>query len=291
MLLNKESIKNQALELSTSKRISIFYHDLFDYPLTKTEIEKWATGKRVLSDKYRVSSIKTKKGYYFLKGKEGSILKRLAREKSSVKKLKIARRAGRLLTKIPTVKMVGITGALSMKNANEDSDIDLLIVTSHGLLWTTRLLSYFLFLALGFRIRRPKSSEQKDKLCLNMWLDESDLIFRKRNIFTAHEVTQIIPIVNKDKTYEKLLWKNRWVLDYWPRAVTRKYLVSGTKYQVSKKSLIHNTLNLLLNTVIEPIVYKLQYRYMRSKITRETITKTRAIFHPYDWSAEVLKRL
>ena len=54
-----------------------------------------------------------------------------------------------------------------------------------------------------------------------MWLDESDMVWQRkdRNIYTAHEIAQIVPLINKDKTYEKFLSHNRWILDFWPNAV------------------------------------------------------------------------
>ena len=96
------------------------------------------------------------------------------------KKLIIARKATNLIAKIPTVKFVGITGALAMNNAGRNSDIDLMIITKNGCLWTTRLISYLLTWLFGFKTRRPKNRLEKDKLCLNMWLDESSLVWDKK---------------------------------------------------------------------------------------------------------------
>jgi hypothetical protein len=125
-----------------------------------------------------------------------------------------------------------------------------------------------------------------------MWLDESDLIWSKkdRNLYTAHEIAQIVPLIDKEKTYERFLWKNKWILDFWPNSIrlqdtkilrykdTRaKNLVSGIQYLISKP--------------IEKICYQLQLKYMKKKITREIITPTRALFHPQDWGKIVLKRL
>lgn len=274
--------------LSQSHLASIKYHDIFDYPLTKEELEKWEASKD-LRFTIQDSRIKTRNGYYFLKGREGIVLKRLSRKKASKKKLKIARRAGMFLARIPSVKFVGATGALAMKNADEDSDIDLMIITSKGTLWTTRLIAYCLLLIAGFKLRRPSDKDQKDKLCLNMWLDERDLIFRKRSIFTAHEIAQIASVVNKDFTYEKLLSKNKWILDYWPKSVG-----ISSKQQVATSEGINSLLTaiyLLPATLLEQVMFKLQYKFMKNKITREVVTPTRAFFHPFDWSSFVKARL
>lgn len=249
------------MELKSSNFTSVKYHDIFDYKLTKTELIKW----QYKNLKEKVDGDKNKS--------------RLQREKYSAKKLIIAKKAANLISKIPSIKFVGITGALAMMNAGKNSDIDLMIITKNNYLWTTRLLSYIVTWLLGFKTRSPKNSFEKDKLCLNLWLDESDLIWNKkdRNIYTAHEIAQIVPLVNKDKTYEKFLYLNKWILAYWPNAVA----VHSTKYIVRS-----NKINLL-----EKIAFWLQYQYMKNKITREIVTQSKAIFHPNDWGKVVIKKL
>ena len=275
------------------KLLTVFYHDIFDYPLLKYELSRWVPGEGVLSIKSSVlgtlkQKVEYKRGFYYLEGREEIIAKRRLNAKSSKNKLKIAKRAGKLLDRIPTVMFVGITGSLAMMNSNDDSDIDLLIITSKGTLWTTRLITYSLLLISGFGVRRPKNKEEKDRLCLNMWIDERDLKFTKRNVFTAHEVAQIVSIVNNGKTYEKLLWENRWILDYWPKAVEIGR-IQQVACRMTKRA--HAAYYMLLATLFEPVAFKLQYLYMKPKITRETVTKTRAFFHPNDWSRKVLGQL
>ena len=116
-----------------------------------------------------------------------------------------------------------------------------------------------------------------------MWLDESDLIWsrKERNIFTAHEIAQIVPLVNKKKTYEKFISKNSWLRDYWPNAVR----IRKQKREKSKMNLFSLPLKLL-----EPLAYKSQYLYMKRKMTREIATATRAVFHPVDWTEIVMSR-
>ena len=262
------------LRSQRNKAASVIYHDIFDYPLTKEELEKWQIAKGKF--KKKGSKIVSKNGFYFLLGKEKIIKKRLSNQKFSKKKIQIARDAAEVLVKIPTIKMVSLTGSLAMSNASEDSDIDLMLITSSGSLWTTRLIAYLLLSLSGFTLRRAGDKDEKDKLCLNMWLDENDILFKKRNLFNAHEIAQIVPLVNKEKTYQRFIWENRWITNYWPKAV----LIQNTKQETKKSGLI-----------FEPLAYWLQKTYMKKKITRETITPTRALFHPIDWSARLENRL
>lgn len=248
------------------------YHNIFDYELVRSDFPKWQYKSE--SSITSITSIKSKK--------------RKDREKYSKQKLIIAKKASQILSKIPTVKFVGITGSLAMMNAKKDSDIDLMIVTSAGMLWSTRLIS--LICLLG-QIRRFDDRNQKDKLCLNMWLDQDDLVWKKsdRNVYTAHEIGQIVPLVNKCETYEKFLHENKWILDYWPNSVEKKYMVYSKSY--IGKTKIQYTIYNILHTWLEAVAFKLQYNHMKSKITREVITPTRALFHPQDWGKVVLSRL
>ncbi len=249
---------------------TIMYHDIFAYPLTQSELIKWEMGDIKLKD--QAANLKFKNGFYFLEGKDGLMFKRIMSERVSQKKIKLANHAAKILSKIPTIKLVALTGSLAMQNANENSDIDLMIVTSKNTLWLSRLTAYFLLKLTNSELRVPKDNNEKDKLCLNMWLDETDLFIEKHNVYTAHEIAQIVPLVNKYKTYENLMESNSWIKKYWPNAVKIQ------KVQVKELKKINGLLSFLEN-----IAFKFQYNFMKKKITREVVTPTRAFFHPYDW--------
>jgi predicted nucleotidyltransferase len=268
------------------EKSSVLYHDIFDYPPTKKELVKWKCGTSIKGIT-SITGITSKKGYYFLNEREDIIQKRLQNKKTSVRKIEIAKRVSKILSKIPSVEMVAVTGSLAMENSSEESDIDLMIITKEGTLWTTRLISYLVNWLIGVKTRRPDDKNQKDKLCFNMWLDESDLVWKKmdRNLYTAHEIAQIVPLINKDKIYEKFLFLNKWILNFWPHAVRIENLQSKTmKLLKTKNSRVRMDL-------LENIFYKIQLNYMKSKITREVVTPTRALFHPQDWGKVVLKKL
>lgn len=265
------------MELRFSEKASVIYHDIFDYPLMKNELSIWKCGKNIKGN----IKIIHKNNFYFLKGREVIIKKRKENEMRSKGKLKIAKKAAKLISKLPTIKFVGITGALSMRNASKNSDIDLMMVTKNHTLWTSRLLVYGLLQISGFKLRVPNSENEKNRLCLNIWLDENDLVWEKkdRNIYTAHEIAQIVPIVNKDKTYEKLLWENKWILDFWPNVIT---ILNSDLYTNTSQSAL---------SFFEKVIFKIQYLHMRKRITRERVTPTRALFHPKDWGKIVAKKL
>jgi len=272
--------------LGTSETASILYHDIFDYPLKVKEIIRWRVGKKGLSLFKKTKEVLNKDGLYCLKDKESFLYKRTLRERISNRKTEIAKKNASLLAKLPTVKGVFITGALAMNNAKEESDIDLMIITKRNRLWLTRLTSYLVLRMMNYAVRKPNDKDQKDKLCLNIWLDESALSWGKkdRNIYSAHEIAQVVPIVDKENVHQRFLQKNRWILDYWPSAVR----LSSMQYVVRsmQKSILHSTFYVLLSW-FNKLAFKLQYLYMKPKITREVVTLHKAIFHPRNWGKEI----
>jgi len=273
--------KEKKLLLGNSELKSLLYHNIFDYPLTESEVVKWVAGggvEVVVKEKYVAGQ---KGGLYFLKGKEGVVYKRLLKKRISIRKIQIAKKTANLLSVIPTIKLIAITGSLAMENASDDSDVDLLIITTSGTLWITRLFTLVFLKLLGIPVRRFKDKKQKDKICMNMWFEESALSWpaADRNSFTAHEIAQIKPLINKDSTYEKFIAENMWLKDFWPNSVHVKRIAdSGQRIDKNLK-------------FFEKVAMSLQLIYMRRKITREIVTPTRAIFHPNDLGEVVLRQL
>lgn len=206
---------------------TIVYADIFEYPLSEKEIYRFlisnfqfsrhAVGQAISNFQKNLenlnSKIQKKNNLYFLKGREEIVEIRQKREKESEKKIKITQRIANLLKFIPTIKLVGITGALAMNNANKDDDIDFLIITAKDRLWITRGLVVVLLRILGI-YRRP--NKIKDKICPNMFLDESHLLIPKQeqDLFIAHEVCQLKPLWNKNQMYNQFIKQNLWVKKY-----------------------------------------------------------------------------
>lgn len=286
--LGTEKIRFSETEYLTDREvISLIYHDIFDYPLSFFELVKWQAGPRLKLVESTNLLFKHKSGFFYLDGKEGIVLKRAIKEKISEKKIRLAKKAASLISFLPTVLFVGITGSLAMKNAAEDSDIDFLIITRKNTLWISRALVLLLLFLFGFKVRRYGKKDIKDALCFNLWLDESALSWRKRNIFTAHEIAQILPLVDKERTYIRFLQKNMWVREYWPNSL---FFVKRVK-AVSVKKSFFSSLFLKTARFFEPLARWLQVKWMRKKLTKEKVGKNFAVFHPVDLSDFVLARL
>ncbi|MBI4039456.1 hypothetical protein HY388_01350 [Candidatus Daviesbacteria bacterium] len=273
---------------------TLVYADVFDYPLTRQECYFYLISKtplsvtelrQALSQLTKNKKIKSRKGFYFLPGRKQVILSRGERSEFAKKKLILAKQVAGVIGFIPSVRLVGITGALSMQNTSKDDDIDLMVITSNGTLWITRLLVTLLVVVIGKK-RFPQQQKVGDKICLNMYIDESALDMGPHDLFIAHEIVQMVPMVDKRGTYQKFMQANLWIRSFLPHAFGRKAKSTrGEEKQISQWPLSF-TLNALRS--LEAPARGFQLWYMRSKITTEKVTKYELRFHPNDIRRKVL---
>lgn len=260
---------------------TVTYADIFDYPLTPGEIEKRLIGvKSLRSGREKLKLIREKDGFYFLKGREHIISVRKKREAWSQEKNRIAGKIISSLRYIPTIKLIGISGALAHNNVKKDDDIDLFIITRAGTLWTTRFLATLLTDFLGVR-RHPSDTAYNNKICLNMFVDENQLGIpaKERDLFSAYEVIQMRPIWDRDDTYNKFLRANEWVREYLPNAIGIKSAVE-TGEELIKPFFYF----------LEKFLRSFQLWYMRKRRTKEVIQNGMIRFHPRDARKWILKK-
>jgi len=277
---------------------TLVYASLFNYPLKEKEIWKWLIWERNKASKFQSFKVKEelhemtekkifqKNGYFFLKGGEESLGIRQKREGWSKEKLEIARQTSRKISWLPWIKVVGLTGALAMENADEEDDIDLLIITAKERLWLTRLVLYFLCPILRIKRRRPKDKNVKNKICFNLFLDEGHLKVSPENLFLAHEICQAKPLINKDQTYERFLWENRWVKEFLPNAVSIEKKTIKRDNEITKKKGITISLPRYF-AIFDQICFYFQRFYMRPRITIEKVSLHQAFFHPQDLAEKI----
>ena len=201
---------------------TLSYADVFDYPLTLPELHQFLIGTKASINDLEKALTETKEvtqdgQFFFLKKRLKIVQIRQKRFRWSQNKLKIAKQVAKYLKLIPFIKMVAVTGNLAMDNAEQDDDIDLLIITAKKRLWLTRLLTNFLVEIVANR-RRPGDQKVKDKICLNMFLDENHLKLpvKEQNLFIAHEVCQLKPLWTKNQLYQKFIQESLWCQNFLP---------------------------------------------------------------------------
>lgn len=175
---------------------SNFLHDV----VAELESDKL---KRFL-EKYR--------GFYFLKGRQELVERRVNNDKISAGKIKKLRRIVWLFHFVPYVRMIGVTGRLAMKNAGEESDWDLLVVIKSGKIWTGRTLVTLVAHLLG---KRRHGNKIRDRICLNYYVTDESLEIITKDMFSAHEYSFMFPLLGGE-IYKKFQLKNRWIKNFRP---------------------------------------------------------------------------
>lgn len=273
------------MRLSFNQFLALVYADLFDFPLTPREALLWSIDSPKILPRpcYSKREVKFHRGYLYLSGRKNIINKRLLREKYSKEKLAFLQPTIGLLSQIPSLQAIFITGSLSLANASKNSDIDLMIISKPNTLWLTR---FFVVSLLKLRGQYRSNIHLRDKICPNIFLDTNHLEIKDQNLYTAHEILQAKCLYDSGGVEKNWLEENKWTKDYLPNAY--KYHVSRIKYYAKKrpspKYMIHNTLYIIL----ELIAFILQYLYMRRKITSERVGWGFAFFHPRKLSEKTL---
>lgn len=256
---------------------TIAYADIFDYPLTLSEISRWLIKKKSseteLKQILNVSRyLNSSQHYYFLKAREKVVKIRLRRKRDSFDKWKIANRAAAYLKIIPTLKLVGVTGSLALNNTDITDDIDLFLITQKGAMWISRFLAIILIELVGLR-RRPGDTSFQNKICLNMFMDESKMKLpqSEQDLFAAHEVLQMKPLWSRNYAYESFLKANDW---------TRRILPNAYPETVKKLPITKLKQNRVSG--LERIAKFIQISYMSRHRTTEVIRGNMLRFHPVD---------
>lgn len=193
---------------------TLAYSDVFDYPLEANQVWRYLVGLRASPDDVQrtldsTPCVETDGTYYYLVGRQVTTEIRRARVEVARAMWPRVRRYSTRIARLPFVRMVALTGALAMVNAPARDDFDFLIVTEPGYLWLTRALVIAL-------VVRP-SMLKGDEVCPNYLITTDSLDFDSRDLFTAHELAQMVPLAGEG-LYAKLRERNAWVYDFLPNA-------------------------------------------------------------------------
>jgi hypothetical protein len=204
-------LEHSSANLARAILQTVAYSDIFDYPLTAREIHRYLKGVHVslgeVVQAVEKEGIVTRTGDYFtLPGREEIVLIRMQREAHSRELMPRAIQYGRVLGTLPYIRMVALTGSLAVMNVSKDQDFDYMLVTAPGRVWTARAF------ALAFnRLTRLRGYT----LCPNLIVSETALEWRLHDLYSAHELYQMIPITGMN-VYRKLIKANEWAKKFLP---------------------------------------------------------------------------
>ena len=202
--------------LRTSILRTLLYYDIFDHPLTNSEILTFLPTNSVsagdvevaLNALVREGSVRVSDGFYFIR-ENGRALscERIEKQARAARLWKIARVVTNLIKQFPFVRAVMVSGDLSKNVASEDSDIDFFIITKSRRLWICRTL-----LVLFKKIFLLNS---KKYFCINYYISVDQLEVKERNIYIATEIAHLKSTYNED-LHHFFLEANCWIKEYFP---------------------------------------------------------------------------
>ena len=277
---------------------TLLYSDIFDFPLTRDELWRFLISNKKITKEAFTTALQTlshtivlKNGLYCLRGREQTILTRKKNSKEVHKKMQIARKAAFYLAFIPTIRFIGISGGLALENVEKGDDIDFFIITKKGTLFMTRFWILLTLEWLNLR-RKRNESEAVDKVCVNLLVDETRLAWPmgKRDLYVAHEISQMKPLFERGTTYEQFLMSNKWVEKFLPNTPLITPVLPGRRWKTTYYSL--QLLSVLISGLrFESLVKKMQKHYMKKHQTSEVVTNTVLAFHPFDYRTKTMEIL
>lgn len=191
------------------------YADVFDYPLDAAEVHRYLVGVRASREEVEAglrrlvpAYLGEDDGYYFLRGRDALVGLRRRRAAEAARRWPLAVVWGGPLACLPFVRMVAVTGSLACDNVDGAGDIDYFIVAEHGRVWVCRAA-----VGLYSRLARRAGVE----LCVNYYLSDRALALPQRDIYTAHELVQMVPLAGRG-VYWRMRRENGWASEWFPNA-------------------------------------------------------------------------
>jgi hypothetical protein len=224
---------------------TLAYSDVFDFPLYVAEVHRYLIGCAASEAEVAVAlsadSLREQTCsdgvYYALRAREELFSLRRKRAALAAKLWPQALRLGHIIGNLPFVRMVAVTGALVSDNVEPSADLDYMIVTKPGWLWLCRAM----VLALG-RLARALGVDVE--VCPNYLISERGLTLQDKDLFTAQELTRMVPISGLD-IYASMRSLNRWTEDFLPNATGTPREVVGHKRETWLKRLAEAVLQAL----------------------------------------------
>lgn len=205
---------------------TLAYFDVFDYPLTAVEVHKFLWGQtstlsevvQALEQMENAGQIGRRFGYYCLPGREVLVETRWQRYLLAESKFSKALRVARLLRLVPNVRLMAVCNNLAFSNARKESDIDLLIVTSPGRIWISRLLVTVLVQLLGLRRHGKKIA---DRCCLSFYVtadaaDVKPLALAPEDPYLCYWLAMLAIVYVRPGAADAFWQANAWVRDVMP---------------------------------------------------------------------------
>jgi hypothetical protein len=198
-----------------------------------------------------------------------------------------AEKYAQILSWIPGVRMISVVNSLSMNATDQDSDIDFFLIVQPGNIWFVR---FFATLILWICWVWRHGEDIAGNICLSFFITTEamnlECIAIKDDIYLAFWIEYMIPLYNKEQTYEAFLEANTW-----RHTFTGEHGTWGVNIDNSHPSKfmkiwdnIIQTFTGLCNSLIRTILKQKTLRTYREKWSPEwvVISDSMLKFHDHD---------
>lgn len=223
-----------ASESSAEKAIlkTLTYFDVFSFPLTTFEVWKWLytdEGARPLTLKEVTSTLQVMRlqqkleqheGFWVLKGSNDIVAVRKARHLLAEHKHRRLQRAIRWFRFVPYIRTIALCNSAAYNNARTESDLDLLVITEPGRIWTVRMFTAGIAKLFGWR---PTPERTADGICLSFFLSKPNtslehLTLMPDDPYMRYWLDQVTVVYGDQSALDELRSANRWYAGRLPNA-------------------------------------------------------------------------
>jgi hypothetical protein len=233
---------------------SVIYASLFDYPLTLEQLHTSLIDVRADADtiaswwrhsELLQATVEHRHGLYFPAGRGDLLPTRTRREAVSLDLLDRDRRILWLVSHMPFVRMVALSGSLAHLNAEGSADLDLFMITAPHRVWSVTLAVLVIARLHGWRKR----------MCLNYVVSERAMAVQPADLFSANQIIHLQPLTGPD-VFRRFVQANPFVRACYPNFEI-SYQLSAISYQLSafsyRPSRIHRFFEHLLSIGVAPV--------------------------------------
>ena len=191
----------------------VLYFDVFQHPLHQTELERLVCPGRPDLIQESCDTLRKKQlleethRFWHRPGAQRWVVRRQTRTRCAEKVWPIARRSAAILSGMPFVEGVLITGGMSKNSTTPDNDIDFLLLVTPNRVWSIKTITQAL--------RRVLPHKYREQFCTNYIMATDAMPLSSRNLFTAIELSTAVPM-HGPTACARLLMENQWVKQFVP---------------------------------------------------------------------------
>ena len=304
--------------LRNSILATLAYYDIFDYPLTHSEIYSnlinpgritmIKSGIGEIDVNYTSEELKKlvtskiigeKEGFYFLAGRGELYDARIVAKRISDQKWTKFLKLIKFLALSPYLRGVFASGSLALGNTDEKSDFDVLVISQSGRLYTCRLFLWLISSFLGAR-RKKHEKIAPDKLCFNHYITDESLQIKHESLFNAQTYANLKPAIIESEMvgrfYDSNLWINNYLYNFRPQIDSDSRSIKPLKFFILVASVFEFVLNSSFGDSFEKFVRKIQQNKIKNNpVTYEpggriVFTDQELEFHPHSFEKFVIEK-